>query len=126
MNKKHLSKARLTKVALFSFFYRATSTTRFSRMMLTLISPGYLKSSLRYAQHAILLRMYTAIYKKVRSGYVAWVEEIPGVNTQVISKKEVRENLSDALSEFLFARRALTKRERSRGGSVVRERFALA
>jgi len=69
--------------------------------------------------------MYTAIYKKVRSGYVAWIEEIPGVNTQGVSRKETRDNLSDALSEFLLARRALTKRERSRGGSVVRERFAL-
>ena len=69
--------------------------------------------------------MYTAIYKKVRSGYVAWIEEIPGVNTQGVSRKETRDNLSDALSEFLLARRALTKRERSRGGSIVRERFAL-
>jgi len=64
-----------------------------------------------------------AIYKKVRSGYVAWIEEIPGVNTQGASKKEVRENLSDALSEFLLARRDFTKRERSRGASFVRERF---
>ncbi len=70
-------------------------------------------------------RMYTAVYKKVRSGYVAWLEEIPGVNTQGVSKKEAKENLSDALSEFLLARRELTKRERSRGGSIVRERFAL-
>lgn len=70
--------------------------------------------------------MYTAIYKKVRSGYIAWIEEIPGVNTQGASKKEARENLSDALSEFLLARREFTKREHSRGGSVVRERFAVA
>lgn len=70
--------------------------------------------------------MYTAIYKKVRSGYVAWLEEIPGVNTQGDSKKEARENLSDALSEFLLARRKLTKRERSHGSSVIRERFVLA
>ena len=70
--------------------------------------------------------MYTAIYKKVRSGYVAWLEEIPGVNTQGSSRKEAKENLYDALSEFLLARRALTKRERSRDGSVVRERLALA
>ena len=69
--------------------------------------------------------MYTAIYKKVRSGYVAWVEEIPGVNTQGVSRKETRDNLSDVLAEFLLARRVLTKRERSRGGSIVRERFAL-
>ncbi|MDE1919072.1 MAG: type II toxin-antitoxin system HicB family antitoxin [Patescibacteria group bacterium] len=70
--------------------------------------------------------MYTAIYKKVRSGYIAWVEEIPGVNTQGASKKEARENLSDALSEFLLARREFTKREHARDGSVVRERFAAA
>ena len=70
--------------------------------------------------------MYTAIYKKVRSGYVAWVEEIPGVNTQGASRKEARENLADALSEFLTARRDITKRERSRGSSLVRERFSFA
>ncbi len=72
----------------------------------------------------ILPVMYTAIYKKVRSGYVAWLEEIPGVNTQGVSKKEAKENLADALSEFLLARRQLTRRERSHG-PIVRERFAL-
>jgi predicted RNase H-like HicB family nuclease len=70
--------------------------------------------------------MYTAIYKKVRSGYVAWLEEIPGVNTQGASKKEAKENLADALSEFLLARRALTKRVNSRKGSLIRERFLCA
>jgi predicted RNase H-like HicB family nuclease len=67
--------------------------------------------------------MYTAIYKKVRSGYVAWLEEIPGVNTQGSSKKEAKENLADALSEFLLARRGLTKRANARSGSLIRERF---
>jgi len=52
--------------------------------------------------------MYTAIYKKVRSGYVAWLEEIPGVNTQGESKKVAKANLADALSEFLLARQFLT------------------
>jgi len=70
--------------------------------------------------------MYTAIYKKVRSGYVAWLEEIPGVNTRGASKKEAKENLADALSEFLLARRELTKRERTHGSSIVRERFVCA
>ena len=70
--------------------------------------------------------MYTAVYKKVRSGYVAWLEEIPGVNTQGASKKEAKENLVDALSEFLLARRELTKRERSRNGGIVRERLTFA
>ena len=70
--------------------------------------------------------MYTAIYKKVRSGYVAWLEEIPGVNTQGASKKEAKENLADAFSEFLLARRELTKRANARSRSLIRERFVLA
>ncbi len=69
--------------------------------------------------------MYTAVYKKTRQGYVAWLEEIPGVNTQGSSKREAKENLSDALEEFVSARRQLTKREQAKGG-VVRERFAPA
>ncbi|TSC85654.1 MAG: hypothetical protein G01um10148_1040 [Parcubacteria group bacterium Gr01-1014_8] len=65
--------------------------------------------------------MLTTIYKKVRSGYVAWVEEIPGVNTQGATKAEAKANLADALREFVAARRMLTKRESARGESLVRE-----
>ncbi|MDP3763346.1 MAG: type II toxin-antitoxin system HicB family antitoxin [bacterium] len=68
--------------------------------------------------------MLTAIYKKVRFGYVAWVEEIPGVNTQGRTKRESRENLEDALKEFIAARRILTKRERV-AGTLVRERLTV-
>jgi len=67
--------------------------------------------------------MLTAVFKKVRSGYVAWVEEIPGVNTQGATKTEARENLADALREFVAARRMLTKRESTRSGSLKRERI---
>lgn len=70
--------------------------------------------------------MYTAIFKKVRSGYVAWLEEIPGVNTQGVSKSEAKENLSDALASFLLARREITKRERAKNHSITRERFVAA
>ena len=55
--------------------------------------------------------MYTAIYKKTKSGYIAWIEEIPGVNTQGRTKKSATSNLRDALREFVAARRMLTKRE---------------
>ena len=64
--------------------------------------------------------MYTAIYKKTKSGYVAWIEEIPGVNTQGKSKKVAASNLQDALREFVLARRLLTKREYPQG-SLLRE-----
>ncbi len=70
--------------------------------------------------------MYTAVYKKVRQGYAAWIEEIPGVNTEGTTKKEARDNLSDALKEFIAARRSLTKKESSKGGSLTRERFSIA
>jgi len=66
--------------------------------------------------------MFTAIYKKVRSGYIAWVEEIPCVNTQGATKAEARANLADALEEFVAARRTLTQRERTRS-VLVRERI---
>jgi len=68
--------------------------------------------------------MYTAIYKKVRSGYVAWLEEIPGVLTQGKSRAEARENLEDAIREFTAARREVTKRASARGTSLTRERLA--
>lgn len=68
--------------------------------------------------------MLTAVFKKERAGYIAWVEEIPGVNTQGYTKTETRENLADALKEFVAARRAITKKESSRGGALVRERIA--
>lgn len=39
----------------------------------------------------------------------AWVEEIPGVNTQGRTKKEAKENLAEALSLVLEAGRKLAK-----------------
>ncbi len=69
--------------------------------------------------------MYTAIYKKARSGYVAWIEEIPGVNTQGETKREAQENLRDALKEFLVARREITRRAQQ-SGTISRGRLAVA
>ncbi len=69
--------------------------------------------------------MLTAVYKKVRSGYVAWVEEIPGVNTQSHTKAQARANLTDALREFTATRRMLTKRESTRGGTLVHEHITV-
>ena len=67
--------------------------------------------------------MYTAVYTKTKSGYVAWIEEIPGVNTQGKTKKATTANLHDALREFTAAQRMLTNRE-YRKGSFVREPFS--
>ncbi len=69
--------------------------------------------------------MYTAVYEKVPQGYVAWLEEIPGVLTQGKTKREVQENLRDAFKEFMLAQRLLTRRE-TRGKSITRERVVFS
>jgi len=44
---------------------------------------------------------FTAIYKKTKNWFIAWIEEIPGVNTQGKTLKEARENLQEALLMIL-------------------------
>src|SRR5262249_11304547 len=39
----------------------------------------------------------TAVFEKVRQGYIAFVEELPGANTQGASLEEARKNLPDAV-----------------------------
>jgi len=68
-----------------------------------------------------MARQFTAIYKKSRKWYLGWVEEIPGVNTQGKTLKEVKENLKEALLLILETNRILNKKEISRGGKIIRE-----
>jgi predicted RNase H-like HicB family nuclease len=49
----------------------------------------------------------TAIFKKVRGGYVGFVEELPGANTQGRTLAETRTNLKKAVSLVLEANRSL-------------------
>ncbi len=67
----------------------------------------------------------TAVYMKVPEGYVAFVEELPGANTQGDTLEEARENLREAVEMVLDANRELAERELA-GKAVVREPFALA
>jgi predicted RNase H-like HicB family nuclease len=55
-------------------------------------------------------REFTAIYQKRGNRYIAWIEEIPGVNTQGRTKKEVEENLKEALGLILSANRLLSRK----------------
>jgi len=52
-------------------------------------------------------RQLTAVFEKRPEWYVAYLEEIPGVNTQGKTMDEARENLHDALQLFLEANREL-------------------
>ncbi len=67
----------------------------------------------------------TAVYEKVAEGYIAFVAELPGANSQGGSIEEARANLQEAVSLVLAANRALA--EESLGDKVViREPLALA
>jgi predicted RNase H-like HicB family nuclease len=66
----------------------------------------------------------TAVYMQVPEGYIGFVEELPGSNTQGNTLDEVRENLRDAVSLVLEANRELTEKSLA-GQTVDRERFEL-
>jgi predicted RNase H-like HicB family nuclease len=53
---------------------------------------------------------FTAVYIKVVEGYVAFVEELPGANTQGATLEETRENLQEAVQLILEANRDLAER----------------
>jgi predicted RNase H-like HicB family nuclease len=50
---------------------------------------------------------FTAVYVKVPKGYIAFVEELRGANTQASTLEEARENLKEAAALVLEANRAL-------------------
>lgn len=52
-------------------------------------------------------REFTAVIRKKGRWYVAYVEEIPGVNTQGRTLPETRRNLKEALELILEANRRL-------------------
>jgi predicted RNase H-like HicB family nuclease len=62
----------------------------------------------------------TAVFKKVPEGYIGYVEELPGANTQGRTLEEARENLLEAVELMLEANRALS-REEAGESEVIRE-----
>jgi predicted RNase H-like HicB family nuclease len=65
-----------------------------------------------------------AVFRKFPEGYAAFVEELPGANTQGKTLQEARENLKEAVAMVLQANRELAE-ESLRGAEVVREPLAL-
>lgn len=49
----------------------------------------------------------TAVFRKVPEGYIGFVEELPGANTQGTTLEEVRANLREAAQLVLEANRTL-------------------
>lgn len=67
----------------------------------------------------------TAVFQKFPEGYAAFVEELPGANTQGATLEEARANLAEAVAMVLEANRELAEEE-LRGQDVIREPLALA
>lgn len=66
----------------------------------------------------------TAVYQKVPEGYIGFVEELPGANTQGATLAEARENLQEAVELVLEANRILAEEE-FEGQDLIRETMML-
>ena len=67
---------------------------------------------------------FTAVYMKVPEGYVAFVEELPGANSQGETMEEARVNLEEAVSLILEANREISERSLL-GSDFTRESLVL-
>lgn len=67
---------------------------------------------------------FTAVYKKNKKWYLGWIEEIPGVNTQGKTLREVKENLREALLLIIETNKLLNK-EAAAGGKIIKESLSV-
>ena len=68
---------------------------------------------------------FTAVFLPQEDGYVAFVEELPGANTQGDTLDEARENLRDAISMILDENREQARSAVPLASSVIRESIAV-
>lgn len=66
----------------------------------------------------------TAVFQKVPEGYIGFVEELPGANTQAATLEEARASLAEAVELVLEANRSLAE-EAIEGKDVIREKMPL-
>ena len=67
---------------------------------------------------------FTAVYLKAAHGYIGFVEELPGVNSQGRTIDEARDNLQ-RLARIVFDEERAQAEELLRGKEVVREEFRI-
>ena len=58
----------------------------------------------------------TAVFRKFPQGYAAFVEELPGANTQGTTLEEARENLKEAVAMMATGKPGTSRRVVARGG----------
>lgn len=62
----------------------------------------------------------TKVFQKVPEGYIGFVEELPGANTQGDTLEDVKANLEEAIEMVMEANRELAE-ETLKGQDVIRE-----
>ena len=67
----------------------------------------------------------TAVFQEFPEGYVGFVEEVPGANTQGRTLEEARANLVESVELILRTNREMTE-ETLVGKNVIREPLKLA
>ena len=65
-------------------------------------------TALRCYDSSVAEMQLTAVYMKVPEGYIAFVEELPGANTQGNTIEEARANLEEAVRLVLETNRELS------------------
>ena len=71
------------------------------------------------------MEKFTGIFEQDGDWWIAYIEEIPGVNTQGRTLEEARDNLKDAVKLIIEANRELARRETA-GRAVIREELKVA
>ena len=66
----------------------------------------------------------TAVFEKVPLGYIGYVEELPGANTQGRTLEEARSNLFEAVEMTIEANRNLFEEE-IRDKAIIKEPLAV-
>jgi predicted RNase H-like HicB family nuclease len=67
----------------------------------------------------------TAVYMKVPEGYIGFVEELPGANTQGATLEETQANLEEAIQLVLEANRTFGE-ESLEGQEIIREPISIS
>jgi len=67
---------------------------------------------------------FTAVFLKVKEGYVGFVEELPGANTQGVTLTEARDNLREAARLVLQENRRLAEKGIA-DKEVIREKIEI-
>ena len=67
----------------------------------------------------------TKVFQRVPEGFIGFVEELPGANTQGATLEEARTNLEEAILLVMEANRSLAE-ERIKGQDVIREAVSLS